>query len=570
MSDDLLEADRTSGLPPRPVAEGPGTSARELRAVVRRAGRRASGKGLGDVLGDLYTAVFAVVLAGVVLSGSRGTIGDLGGVRSLDQPVGGSGVPAPLLAVAGLLLVLGGATGLLARLGPLALGPGPSAWWLPLPVDRRALLAPVVLRRALVAGLGAAAAATCVVLWTLASRSGEGSAGLGVGASAALVLLAAGAATALTAAAGLLQAARGAARPLVLVGDAMALLAPVLVLVVGVTGPQAVPGWLVGRWSTAPLAVCAAVAAGLAVVATVVLSRRAGRVPGASLAAAGSLGAQVAGAGMLLDTRALGRALADPERRPRPGRGVRWTRTPLVRGPASALAAADALAVLRTPRRVVTPLVLAVVPAGAGAVSGDSRLLVLLAVGVCGYAAATVLAEPVRLRVLLPALDAVLPLSAGAAAAAHLAVLVALTTVATGVMGAALAVLAPGALPAGLVAATGPALAATAMRGASRPEPDWSGPVVASPMGSIPVGAVVGILRGPDLTVVALLPLAVGTLALVGGGSLTAATESSLVLVTLALAAGLGALAVSGARPPVPPSPSGPPPGGAPGPGGSR
>ena len=550
----------------RPVADGPGSSAAQLRATVRRASRRASGASLGDLLGDVYTGVFAVALALLVLSGSRGRVGQLGGVGALGEPLTGAGVPADVLSTAALLLVVGGVCGLLGRLGPLSLPPPQAAWWLPLPLDRGPLLRPVLLRRA--AGVAVAAGAGAGLVLFLVLPASTGASAL-VGAS----LVAAGTAVALVAVGGLVQVARGGARPLVLVGDGLVLLAPLLVVaaaVVDVLPGGSVPdvpllgGALGGAGASAALVAAVAVAA-IAVVVVAVLARRAGRVPGPSLASAGALSAHVAGSGALLDTRALGRALSDPPGAGR--RGVRrrssgWTRGPAVRGPRSALVVADLLGVLRTRRRVVTAVVLSLVPAGAASAAGDSRAVVLLVLLACGYAAATTLAEPVRVRVLVPALDGVLPLSPGAAATAHLLALVVLATAASGVSAAALGLLAPGALPLGLVLATGPGLAAAALRGAARPELDPGSAVVATQAGPLPVAIITSLVRGPDLALVAVLPLAVGTLALAGGGRLLPGAELVLVAMALLLAAGLGAAAAAGSRPkpPEPAEPVGPAP----------
>jgi len=534
----------------RPVADGPGSSAAQLRATVRRASRRASGATLGDLLGDVYTGVFAVALAALVLSGSRGSVGALGGVSALGEPLTGAGVPAAVLAAAALLLVVGAACGLLGRLGPLSLPPPQAAWWLPLPLDRAPLLRPVLLRRsaavALVVGAASAAALVLVLPATTPAATLAGA-----------CVAAAGTAVVLVAVAGLVQVARGAARPLVVLGDGLVLLAPLLVVVGAVEEllpvgsaldllPQATG---VATGATAAAATVAVVAAAAAVA---VLAARTGRAPGASLASAGALSAHVAGSGALLDTRALGRALSDPPGAGRRGarrRSSRWTRSAVVRGPFSALVVADLLGVLRTPRRVVTALVLAVLPAGAASAAGDSRAVVLVVLLACGYAAATTLAEPVRVRVLAPGLDGVLPVAPGAAAGAHLLALALSTTAVTALSAGALGLLAPGAVPLALVVATGPGLAAAALRGASRPELDPGSAVVATAAGPVPVAVLTSLVRGPDLSVVAVLPLAVGTLALASGGRLLPGAELALAAVALLLGAGLGAAAAAGSRP---------------------
>ncbi|WP_299033867.1 DUF6297 family protein [uncultured Pseudokineococcus sp.] len=543
----------------RPVADGPGTSAAQLRATVRRASRRAGGASLGDLLGDVYAGVFAVALSLLVLSGSRGRVGELGGVTSLGAPVSGPGLPAEVLAAAALLLVVGGVVGLLARLGPLSLAPPRAVWWLPLPVDRGPLLRPVLLLRAVGVALAVGAGAFAGLLLVLPGSTGVGAL-LGAAGAAANVAVAG------VAVGGLLQVARGTAGPLVRAADVLVLLAPLLVVAAAVVdaaqggagaGPAS-PAAVGGGGGTPAAPGAAGATAVVAAVVVAVLARRAGRAPAASLASAGALSAHVAGSGALLDTRALGRVLSEPPGAVRARsrrRSSRWTRRALVRGPRSALVVADLLGVLRTPRRTVTALVLALVPAGAASAAGESRAAVLLVLLACGYGAATTLAEPVRVRVLAPALDGVLPVSPGAVAGAHLGALVLLGTGVSAVTAAALWLLAPGALPLGLVVATGPGLAAAALRGAARPEVDPGAGLVMTSAGPVPLGLVASLVRGPDLAVVAVLPLAVGTLALVGGGRLLPDAELVLVAVALLLAAGLGAVAAAGSRPPQPEAP---------------
>ncbi|MEJ5914911.1 DUF6297 family protein [Pseudokineococcus sp. 1T1Z-3] len=528
----------------RPVVDGPGTSARQLRADARRAARRASGATLGRLLSDVYSGVLGVATSLLLLAGVQGRLGALGGVAAPGEPPDGVSLPVEVLVVAALLLVLGGVVGLLARLGPLSLPPAQAVWWLPLPVSRGALLRPVVLRRALVTAVLAVGASVPVLLLLLP-------AGGGVVTPVVLVLSVAGLALVLVAVAGLVQATRGTAWPLVVLADALVLLAPLLVAAAALPGVVPVLAPVLGGGPSAALVLVPVLAALLAAVALALLGVRAGRVPAVSLTSAGALSSYVTGSGLLLDTRALGRALSAPPRTRRRRRS-RVTRGRLVHGPVRALLLADVLAVLRSRRRVVTAAVLALVPAGAAAAAGDARVLVLVVLLVAGYGAATTLAEPVRERVLVPTLDATWPLTPGAAATAHLLALAMLTTTALAVAAGALAVLAPGSLPLTLVAASGPGLAAAALRGASRPELDPASAVVTTPAGPLPVGLLTSLTRGPDVAVVALLPLAVGALALGDGQQLRPVAEGTLVVLALLLGAGLGAVAASGARPPGP------------------
>jgi hypothetical protein len=83
-----------------------------------------------------------------------------------------------------------------------------------------------------------------------------------------------------------------------------------------------------------------------------------------------------------------------------------------------------------------------------------------------------------------------------------------------------------------------PALTAAALRGAYRPEPDWSGPVVSTPMGALPAGVGATLLNGVDVAVLGTLPVIA---ALLLGGPPSAV----LVVVQWAWAGALAAAALT-------------------------
>ncbi len=100
--------------------------------------------------------------------------------------------------------------------------------------------------------------------------------------------------------------------------------------------------------------------------------------------------------------------------------------------------------------------------------------------------------------------------------------------------------------PAGWAAlglATAPVWAAAAVRGAHRPELDWAGPVVSTPMGAVPTGVAGTLLEGVDVAVLGTLPLAV--VLLVGGPPGPGAVLAQL---GWALAVGAGGLALTARR----------------------
>jgi len=84
--------------------------------------------------------------------------------------------------------------------------------------------------------------------------------------------------------------------------------------------------------------------------------------------------------------------------------------------------------------------------------------------------------------------------------------------------------------------AAAPAWAGAAVRGGYRPDLDWSGPVLSSPMGAVPAGVTVTLVRGPDVGLLGTAPVA---LALLLG-----AVPPTLIAAQLALSAVLLAFAV--------------------------
>jgi hypothetical protein len=91
-----------------------------------------------------------------------------------------------------------------------------------------------------------------------------------------------------------------------------------------------------------------------------------------------------------------------------------------------------------------------------------------------------------------------------------------------------------------LGAAAAPAWAGAAVRAGYRPDLDWSGPVLASPMGAVPVGVGGTLVRGPDVGLLGTAPVA---LALLLG-----AAPWELVVGQLGWALALAAFAVGTAR----------------------
>jgi hypothetical protein len=164
---------------------------------------------------------------------------------------------------------------------------------------------------------------------------------------------------------------------------------------------------------------------------------------------------------------------------------------------------------------------------------------------VVGWALAAVAAgHPGREAQAAPELDRLLPLGAPQVLRARAIVPGALTAIVCGATGL-LVGLGSGAvvLWALLGLAAAPGWAAASLRGAYRPEPDWAGPVMATPFGPAPVGVGATLVQGLDVGIVSSLPLLI---VLLRGAPTPGLVVAQLVW---SVALGIGALAWLTRRP---------------------
>ena len=460
-------------------------TAREIRRYTVLAGNARGGAGLGGVLSDVAYAVVCVAIAVVLAAGAVGQL--RASLPATAAPTGQLSLAAVVLVA--LVAAAGATLALAARLGPVGLGGAEAAWWLPLPVDRRALVRPAAVRLPVAAAVVALVVVAFLELGVLGADLGPAVAG---------ALAAGGAGAALVLAAGLAQSAgrRRAARA---VGDGAIALAPVLALALGLAGAASSDAWTPSWW-LAPAALV------LVVALAVALDRRLGRLDAPTLRQGGSVAAQAAGALVSFDSRELGRALTDSGA---PARRRRSARLRTVRGPVSALVTADLLVLRRSSWHVVQLVATALVPVVATRVPQLAGVGgVLVAVLVAGYAATSATGEGARRAEVAPVLDRLLPLSARAVRLARMIVpwfVMLVWSLAVFVAVGAWAHDVPGFLA--LAVVSSPVWAAAAVRAAYRPAPRWDGPLVATAAGAVPGGVASVLARGPDLVVLGLLPV---------------------------------------------------------------
>lgn len=470
--------------------------------------------------------------AGIAVAVCGGAVSSLREQIAARPPAGAAVLPGSLTAGAVAVALAAALVALFARLGPVSATPATAAWWLPLPAGRRGLLRGELRRVVLLAAATALTAGLPVVLTLTHSLAGVLT---GLAAGALLAVLGVGVLLVRQAEGGTrwVPGLAGAATVLAVAGPAAV---GCLVAALGSELGTSRPGtW--APWLRLGALLVLLVGAGLVLLAA---DRRLGRLSAGALRASGEAVQYATTSALSLDTRELGRALRTTVRRTRRRSTWRW-----VHGPGPAVVAGDLAVLSRSPARWGQLVVGGALPVLAAHTRGLAELPALVAVAVVlGWlAAATALGEPSRRAAASPAADRALPLAGAVVVRVRAVVPLAVLAV---VCGASALLVGQGAgSPAGWAAlgvAAAPAWAGAAVRGGYRPDLDWSGPVLASPMGAVPVGVAGTLVRGPDVGLFGSAPVAVALL-------LGEATFP-LVVAQLVWALALGAFAVGTAQKP--------------------
>ncbi|MFZ3453793.1 DUF6297 family protein [Arthrobacter sp. 7Tela_A1] len=452
-----------------------------------------------DAFVDVYTAVLALgtiaaLAVGLVLA-LREQVAqawNVGSGRTLVAPPSFSlpdGAAAAVLVFAALAAVM-----VIARkLGPAAVSGPEGYWWLGLPLERRPMVAGRLVRRLLQvwAGTSLLYLPFGFVMDLETSVRGQVLAAATFGAGAVCAVLLAGLQQARPA----LQAAAERRR-----GMLPGLLVLVLVLLSLVTVRVAA-----GSWALAVGGLGVTVALGLLVFS------RLDRIPGRELIRGGAVSGHTGAAVYLMDLNEIGRALsAEPDGVASP-RAARW----YARGgrtPFGALLRADTAAFLRTRGLWVRPvLVLAVLVVVLLAGGAQPPLVQLGMIAVAVFAAVPALGAVARRTAIMPGLDMLLPLSVSVVKLSRMALPAAALALWTAVLCAVLVLLGagePSLIALGALAGVG--FGASAVRGAYRPQPDWSLPPKDTPFGPMPSAQAGSMVRGFDTTLLALVPLLLG------------------------------------------------------------
>jgi hypothetical protein len=480
---------------PAPAAWSPQTAsdpdlARNTVAFTRRTTRRynRARSALPDVLADLYSiglalgCVLAIAVSFVIAL--RDEIADRGMVdRSLVDDRW-QVLPADVLWILLTYCSLVAIAVLSRKLGPVAVGPAEAVWWLPLPLDRLPLVLPPFLRRTLTSGVVAAVAYLPFSVLTALGRQATGHLLAAVTFGALAIIAVAGAA--------LLQLAPQHE-------PRRRALLPACLLPVAVLPFLATAGW--------PLP--AALAGAAAVLAYV--APRIGSVPGTDMMRGGAVLGHAHASLFFLDANELHRALAVEPRHANLRRwGARFHARP-VRSAFSALVRADVVAFIRLRPPLAGPILSLALCLGVVLVDPALPALLQIAVlVVAGCVTAAGTGPVIRKTTVIPELDALLPLAPWQVRLSRLVMpALALACWMAGLTGvlSALGAGGPDLILLGALAAAG--MAAGTLRAATRPAPDWSKPPVETPFGPVPRDQMSSLLRGTDMTVLAMAPVTV-------------------------------------------------------------
>jgi hypothetical protein len=449
-------------------------SARALRKAMRRArGRSGAAKPLGETLQDVYITLFAIAMLVVLAGPSTSRVLSDVEARAASPALAAAMVTATLLAAAGATL------GALLLLGPVVRDPADATWLLSSPVRRRGLLAPA-------AGLLLAVGAVGGAVVALASSV------LVPGASVVAWCVAGAAGGALTVAVAVIVQPRPRLRVAVRRGSTALTVAALVVLVIGLASQDRLGVAL----PSGPGGVIAVTAAAIVLLALVPPTLD--RLRRQDL---------TAGAGLALGLRATvttldGSFVAETVRARRLLEHGLVRRRPLAGRHRTALVVADVRRVSRSPRSLLVALAPVPVAWMVARLYGD--IAATAAVVVVAWTAAGASCAGLRAVARSRGIARCLPLSDADLRAVHCVVPASVAAVTTLICATLCG------LPlwfAGPATACG--LAGVLRTSAGRPPVKWE-LQTASPMGAMPVGAVMSYVVGIDVVVVTAVPLLIG------------------------------------------------------------
>ncbi|UKA49920.1 DUF6297 family protein [Arthrobacter sp. FW305-123] len=392
-------------------------------------------------------------------------------------------LPEPLLWTSVTFAALLAINNLARKLGPVSMNGAESSWWLTLPVDRRPMVLPPFIRKAAFTAAGSALIYLPFSMVTAVDRAPIEHllASLTFGAAGAIAVVLA------------------ALQQLALFGPRWGTVTTAAALLACCVLPM---------FSSAPWATAVVAVAAVGLLAVVV--PRAGQVRGTELARGGAVAGHAGASMFMMDANEVLRALGGNRKRIDGGRAARFYARP-VQGPLAALIRADVVAFLRlNPPLLPSILWLASCVAILLVEGGLPEFAQLAVIVICGCATASGLGGVARKTALVPELDALLPLHPALVRTSRTLMPCMAMTVWMAMLSGVLVLLgAADPWLAGVGALAGVGMGAGTLRAATRTPPDWTAPPVETPFGPVPRAQLGSLMRGLDVTVLAMVPLLV-------------------------------------------------------------
>ncbi|MGJ0385993.1 DUF6297 family protein [Paenarthrobacter nicotinovorans] len=370
------------------------------------------------------------------------------------------------------------------KLGPVTVGGPESTWWLSLPIDRRPMVLPPFLRKVVLTSAGLAIVFLPFSMVTAVDRTPIGH------------LLA----SVTFAAAGVIAVALAAFQQLGMVRPRLGRAMTMVVLLACAVLP-ALPE---SPWP-------AALAGATAVVLLVLAGPRTGEVRSEELIRGGAVAGHAGASLFMMDSNEVLRALGAGRKTVDGGRAAGFFARP-AGGPLRALIRADVVAFLRLNPPLLPSLLWLVACVAMLLVEGGlPEIAQLCIIVIAGCATASGMGGVARKAALVPELDALLPLHPALVRSSRALMPCLAMAVWMAALSGLLVLLGasdPALIAVGALAGIG--MGAGSLRSATKAAPDWSAPPVDTPFGPVPRAQLGSLMRGLDVTILAMVPMMVG------------------------------------------------------------
>lgn len=461
--------------------------ASEIVRFTRRSARRykRSRSSWGELFVDAYSwalgiGVSLTIAASFVLA-LRNEIADRASTSNSIIRAQWLVLPESLLWTSTTFVALLLISGLARKLGPITVNGAERSWWLTLPVDRRPMVLPPFVRKVALTASGSAITYLPFSMVTAVNRDPVEH----VLASLTFSLAAAIAVT--------LAAVQQLALMTPRLGKAIA---TVLLLACSFLPVLSSSPW--------PIALVAVAAVGLLALVVPL----AGQVRGDELVRGGAVAGHAGASLFMMDSNEVLRALGGGSKTVDGGRAASFYARPS-HGPLKALIRADVVAFLRLNPPLMPPILwLAACFAILLVEGGLPEFAQLAIIVISGCAVASGMGRVARKAALVPELDALLPLHPALVRTSRTIMPCLAMSVWMTVLAGVLVLL--GAADPWLVAVGGLAgigMGAGTLRAATRTPPDWTAPPVETPFGPVPRAQLGSLMRGLDVTILAMVPL---------------------------------------------------------------